>query len=173
MSSGSSRWKNGTVSGCLLMKRCPTSRDRLRQSLILELCAKRHHVLGKSAHGKWMNGGASRCGVGMRGGIVVLRTWRPPVAQAEVGPLSNAAREKRADPSLTWLRKGQKTRKISHRFGFYGLPVCTTRHCEPGPSPCGQRSCLKSSIYGRSGAPGLPVHASCARRIFFRPAHFT
>ena len=118
------------------MKRCPASRDRLRQSLILELCAKRQHEQGKSAHGKWMNGGASRCGVGMRGGIVVLRTWRPPVAQAEVGPLSNAAREKRADPSLTWLRKGLKTRKISDSFGFYELPRWKTRRAGTLSHPC-------------------------------------
>ena len=64
-----------------------------------------------------------------------MRTWRPPVAQAEVGPLSNAAREKRADPSLTWLRKGLKTRKISDSFGFYELPRCC-RFLAPG---CGNR----------------------------------
>ena len=100
------------------MNGCPTSRESFRQSLILELCAKRQHEQGKSAHSKWMNGGASRCGVGMRGGIVVLRTWRPPVAQAEVGPLSNAAREKRADPSLTWLREVRKHVKSRTDSGF-------------------------------------------------------
>ena len=41
-----------------------------------------------------MKGGALMRVVGMCGGIVVLRTWRPPVAQAEVGPLSNATRVK-------------------------------------------------------------------------------
>ena len=56
--------------------------------------------------------------VGMCGGIVVLRTWRPPVAQAEVGPLSNAAREKRADPSLTWLERARKHVKSRTDSGF-------------------------------------------------------
>ena len=62
--------------------------------------------------------------VGMCGGIVVLRTWRPPVAQAEVGPLSNAAREKRADPSLTWLERARKHVKSRTDKG------CTEAHGE-------------------------------------------
>ena len=65
-----------------------------------------------------MKGGALMRVVGMCGGIVVLRTWRPPVAQAEVGPLSNAAREKRADPSLTWLERARKHVKSRTDSGF-------------------------------------------------------
>ena len=55
--------------------------------------------------------------VGMCGGEIVLRTWRPPVAQAEVGPYSNAVKEKRADPSLTLLRKARKHVKSRTHYG--------------------------------------------------------
>ena len=65
-------------------------------------------------------------------------TLRPPVGllrpRSEVGPLSNAAREKRADPSLTWLRKGQQTRKISGSFGFYVLRTPSV-HCAEARPP--------------------------------------
>ena len=64
-----------------------------------------------------MNGGALMRVVGMCGGEIVLRTWRPPVAQAEVGPYSNAVKEKRADPSLTLLRKARKHVKSRTHFG--------------------------------------------------------
>ena len=29
-------------------------------------------------------------------------------------------------------------------------------HCKPGPSPCGQRSCLKSPIFVKFEAPSIP-----------------
>ena len=48
---------------------------------------------------------------------------------------------------------------VTHQKSEY---MSVLGHCEPGPSPCGQRSCLKSSIYGRSEAPGMPVNPGYA-----------
>ena len=94
---------------------------------------------------------ASACAVRLRAAILTPTGW-----------LSVYGFKPQPKRSRGWRTRGtasqRHTTDSALRRSTDGAPTEHRRsHCEPRPRPYRHRSCLKSSIYGRSEAPAMPA----------------